>query len=241
MLQDWMIRLKLGGGALDVEVDPTSIAGRIRDRKRWESWKAIARNRVLPKTVKAGLNRLVRVTRRFDIDDDSKFDLVSFERGETYLKMEDVWKHKEDLQNSSTYQQVLKSLEDNNIYRHKKYEVTEKSEIISMIKSCYSDLLVSLDEEGYIPGKKSSFATGGMGLAIVWRDGSLWHEVGATHRLVAARLVGLQRGFPLRIVAAHHDWLGEQGICKLSDISKLPRALERVDGVLAIQAPGSGR
>ena len=102
-----------------------------------------------------------------------------------------------------------------------------------MVRSCFYDLLISMAEEGYLPDKKSSFATEGIGLAIVWRDGNLWHEYGATHRLASAKIVGLRRGFPLRVVAAHRDWLGTHGIRSLSEISRLPGALQTVNGVLS--------
>jgi len=100
-----------------------------------------------------------------------------------------------------------------------------------MMQLCFLDLMNSMANEGYQRDKISSFGTGGIGKTIIWRDGSLRHENGATHRLAAARIVGLKSGFPLRIVAAHRAWLDEQGIVKQSDISRLPKALKSVDGV----------
>lgn len=229
MLQEWLVRIKLDQDALIIETDPSLVAGRIKDRHRRNLWKRINRNRFIPKMAKSGVNRFVRETRRFDIHDDGKFDFVPFEIGNTHIKLKDVWDHRDAPERSATYKDIFDKLTKTGTYKYKNLRISEKSEIIPLIEACFLDLLISMEKEGYLPDKKSAFATGGTGLAIVWSDGKLWHEDGATHRLAAARIVGLRHGFPLRIVGAHRDWLAAQGIRGLPDISRLPLALRSLD------------
>lgn len=71
---------------------------------------------------------------------------------------------------------------------------------------------------------------GGLGKALIWKDGTLWHENGATHRLAAARIVGVQSGFPLRIVGAHRDWLRSQVDYGVFDLKKLADPFKTIKG-----------
>lgn len=175
----------------------------------------------------SGLHWLARETRRFDIGDDG-FAITPFEHGNTHKRMADVWTHRNRLEASETYSRISQVLAEKGVYRHKKYELRQHSEIGAMMQACYLDLLESMSREGYQAGRTSSFATGGIGKVIVWRDGRLLHENGATHRLAAARIVGLRHGFPLRVVAVHRDWLALQGIRSVFDVSKIPGALSVV-------------
>lgn len=235
MLQNWAVNLMLGHNALVVETDPSRIAGRIFDRELHQYWTKL-NNRAIPRFTKTALHGLKHQARGFDLSDERLFHRVPFERSETYQRMKDVWEHMNNLERSATYRHIKDSLISKGEYRHKNYRISHETEIVSMMRTCYCNMLNSMAEAGYVPGKKSSFATGGTGRAIVWREGTIWHERGATHRLVSARVVGLNNGFPLRIVAAHRDWLHAHGIHSLSEISKLPRSLLAVDGILSVPA-----
>jgi hypothetical protein len=230
-MQEWWVRLRHGQDALIYETDPTKIAGSIHDVRLRNIWVATKKNRFLPRVAKSGLNRLARHMRKFRVDDE-RFVLGPFEHGKTYKLMNDIWTHRAALEGSSVYFRVAEKLAVSGVYRHKRFEISSESQIIAMMQACYLDLLNSMAEEGYVVGKTSSFGTGGIGKVIVWRDGSLWHENGATHRLAAARIVGLRSGFPLKIVAAHRDWLDAHGVNDLSCWPKLTDALSKANGVL---------
>lgn len=233
MMWEWQARSRLGSGGLVVEADPTKIAGRIIDKRRRKTWKTLNSLQILPAFAKSGINRGLRELRRFDLTKDGFYDFVSIESGGTYRSLKDVLDHTDTPEASETYQQILREFRARRTYRHKKFVVEAEADIATLVQACYSDLLFSMAQDGYVNGKTSTFTTGGTGLAIIWKDGKLWHEDGATHRLSTARLVGIQRGFPLRIVGVHRDFLRAQGISSTSDLHRLPEALASADGVLS--------
>jgi hypothetical protein len=242
MMWEWQVRSRIGSYGLIVEADPSKIAGRIIDWRRRKTWKTLNSLPVLPGFAKSGINRGLREMRRFDLTKDGYYDFVSIESGNTYRKLKDVLDHSDTPEASETYQHILREFRARGTYRHKKFVVGTEADVAKLVRACYSDLLSSMAKDGYVSEKTSTYATGGTGLAMIWKDGKLWHEDGATHRLSTARLVGVQRGFPLRIVGVHRDFLRAQGIRGTPDLSRLPEALADADGVLSTQImPGTVR
>lgn len=86
-----------------------------------------------------------------------------------------------------------------------------------------------MEQHGYISGKESEFATAGMGSVIIDRDGSVLKALAASHRLAAARIAGVQGGFPLRVIGAHAEWLDRHGIEGAGFAPKLHKALRLVN------------
>ncbi|WP_156788416.1 hypothetical protein [Roseobacter sp. CCS2] len=228
---EYRVRKKLGSDALILGVDATRVAGKIRDIRLRRIWRATRKNRLLPRFAGAAITHMARATRPFNFD-DGDIDLVSFESGNTYQRMQDVWTHRSALQDSTTYQQISDALARDGQYQHKNYKIVNSDEITLLLQTCFLDLLNSLAEEGYQHGKTSTYGTGGTGKAVIWRDGRIRHENGATHRLAAARIVGMRTPFPLRIVGVHQAWLDAQNVRGFSHISQLTELLKRVDGVL---------
>ncbi|MBY6202225.1 hypothetical protein KUV65_12680 [Maritalea mobilis] len=194
-----------------VEADPSSIVLSVRDVALRRVWTATKRARFLPRGVCKAVNWAARASRPMIVASD-RFVATPLEKGQTYQRMLDVWTHREDLSASETYRNIWNTLTRTGRYQHKRYEITDPAEIPKLIATCYLDLLESMSRDGYCADRTSEFATGGLGRAIVWQDGSLVHENGATHRLAAAKIVGLRHGFPFRIVGVHEDWLRVNGV-----------------------------
>lgn len=228
--KNWMVRLKFGKDGLLMDIDPMQVRGRYVNLRQRSNWYILDSARFIPRPAISALNRLMHRLRRFDLI-DAGVELRPLEQANSFQLMQDVWAHRDALDQCETYLRIADELKRRGGFKHKKLQISQDSEIIPLIRSCYLDLLQSLDAEGYLPDKKSKFATGGLGRAIVWKDGSLWHEDGATHRLMAANTVGLHKGFPLRIVGVHGDWLADQGIYRWSDLPRLPEALTQLDAV----------
>ncbi|AHM04173.1 hypothetical protein roselon_01807 [Roseibacterium elongatum DSM 19469] len=196
-------------------------------------WTTTQRVRYLPRPVTAAVNRAARASRGMVVT-GGRFVATPFEAGKTYRRMRDIWIHRADLATSATFRDIEDALARTGHYRHKRYEITEVSQIPALIEACYLDLLESMSREGYRADKRSAFGTGGLGRAIVWHDGSLVHENGATHRLAAARIVGLRHGFPLRIVGVHEDWLRVNGVCGRPTAEAVRRAVGLCKPVLRV-------
>jgi hypothetical protein len=226
---EWALRRVLSDGALVVNVNPMQISGKMRDTQLHGYWRKIQASAALPRSAKSGLNRLARATRPFAFS-GTHYTFRPLEGGQTHKLMMDVWQHRHALEQSETFRQISEDLLANGIYRHKRYEIREPGDITTLMQTCFLDLLISMDRDGYQRGKKSKFATGGLGKALIWKDGTLWHENGATHRLAAARIVGVQSGFPLRIVGAHRDWLRSQVDYGVFDLKKLADPFKTIKG-----------
>ncbi|PRX31213.1 hypothetical protein SAMN05216257_1046 [Meinhardsimonia xiamenensis] len=228
-LQDWIVRYRLGSDALVIECDPLSVAGNIRDLRRYRLWRAPSMARPLPRPARLAINRLAREARRFDID-GRRWQRGRIEDGKTFRRMLDVWENRGKLEASETWRHIAQALRTVGLWKHKGLTITDPDRIEDLIRACFLNLLESMSREGYVAGRVTPGTTGGIAKAVVWADGTLWHENGATHRLAAARIVGLRRGFPVRVVAVHRDWLCANGIHGLCTLERLPKALQCVIG-----------
>jgi hypothetical protein len=231
---EWQARAKLGSSGLIVEADPAMIAGRIRDKRRRKTWQTLNRVPGLPSIARSAINRGLRELRRFDLWNDAYYDFVAIEEADTHRRLADVLAHRHCIEESETYKLLLQKFRAHGPFRHKNFLVAEEEEVKTLVQSCYADLLTSMARDGYVRGKTSAYGTDGIGAAMVWSDGRLWHEDGATHRLVAARLVGVQSGFPLRIVGVHRDFLRAHGVRHAHQLHRLKDALSEVTGVLSV-------
>ncbi|GAA5072639.1 hypothetical protein GCM10023209_17620 [Roseibacterium beibuensis] len=216
-----------------VEADPSSIVLSVRDVALRRVWTATKRARFLPRGVSRLVNRAARASRPMIVTSD-RFVVTPLEEGQTYQRMLDVWTHREDLSASETYRNIWNTLTRTGRYQHKRYEITDPAEIPQLIATCYLDLLESMSRDGYCADRTSALATGGLGRAIVWQDGSLVHENGATHRLAAAKIVGLRHGFPFRIVGVHEDWLRANGVGERPSKEAVRRAVGLSRSVLCV-------
>jgi hypothetical protein len=210
------------------------IAGRIVDRRRRKTWRALNKVPGLPSVARSAINRGLRELRRFDLWNDAYYDFVLIPDGGTHRQLADVHAHRHCIKESETYKLLLQKFRAQGPFRHKKFLVETEDMVRTLVQSCYADLLTSMARDGYVRGKTSAYGTDGIGAAMVWSDGRLWHEDGATHRLVAARLVGVQSGFPLRIVGVHRDFLRAHDVSHAHELSKLSDALSKVNGVLRV-------
>lgn len=225
------MRAKLGLEALTLDTNPLKIKGKMRDARLRGILLAARKSRVLPPVTIAAINKCARATRPFNFS-GARMDLVSFESGNTYTMMADIWANRDALKESQTFHKIATQLAKDGSFKHKGLRITNHAEIVPLLQTCFLDLLNSMAKDGYIRGKTSDHGTGGVGRALIWRDGSVWQENGATHRLAAAKLVGLNSAFPLRIVGAHDEWLTGHHIRKLSDLDRLPALLKSIDAAL---------
>ncbi len=177
-----------------------------------------------PEPLLGFINKVIYETSRFTID-ESEIERVAIDQTPIYLKMKDVFENRENLTSSQTYDDIARNIADNGFFKHKKFVIRTIDEIEDFIRQCYLDIMVSMDEFGYLDDKKSEFATSGLGSAFVDRDGKILKAMGASHRFAAAQIVGLNDPFPFRVLGVHSDWLQSLGIGAF-DMASLARQIQ---------------
>ena len=201
----------LSDSDLVLSVDPQAIAYDFPDLPLQKARLRIAEYPGLGRVGRRLANRVLTRFGNFAIE-ERDFSRIAHETTETFLKMKDVLDHEHCLTESGFYYQIKEILKDKDQYAHKNYVIRREDQIEPLIRDCLLAIIDSIRTQGYRTDVTSSFATGGLGTAVIDRDGRLLRGPGASHRFAAARLVGLREGFPLRLAGAHADWLRQQGI-----------------------------
>jgi hypothetical protein len=223
-MQEFYIRRSIGEESLRISVDATKIRYEIRDFSTQNKRLRLRKLPYLPKQVRKILDRIVYETSNFKLS-EAVVKRVPVNETPVFLKMKDVFENRKNLKASQTYEKIANRIEVHGFYKHKSYIVQSSNEIEDCIKACFLDILLSMDQFGYLENKKSDFATGGIGSAFIDRDGTILKSIGATHRFAAAKVVGLESLFPLRIIGTHADWLQSHGIRGARDMKTFARQL----------------
>jgi hypothetical protein len=230
------VRRALGEAGLTVKINPALIRQETRVTPLQRKKLRVVETSAIPVWIQRPLKRVLFETADFAHDDDGiqRADVAS---SPIFRRMEDVWRHRDAIESSDAYASIDAAISATGSFTHKRYSISSRAAIPDCIRACYLDILLSMEGEGYVAGKRSSFATAGVGNAIIDRDGSLLRCFGASHRMAAAIVVGVTGGFPLRIVGAHRAWLQSQRIESPRDLARLGPAIRAVESLHA----GPGR
>lgn len=221
MMREFYIRRVIGEDCLRIGVNARAIRYETRSFDAQEKRRRLRRLPYFPKRALPVMSILIFETSKFRFK-EGEVSRSLLEETPIYLKMKDVFDNQDNLKASRTYEDIARALDKNGSYKHKNYLVETKDDIENCIRTCLLDIMLSMEKSGYLIDKKSKFATGGLGTAFIDRDGTILKAPGASHRLAAARIVGLKDPFPLRIIGAHADWLKSRGIRGIGDVKKLP-------------------
>jgi hypothetical protein len=139
-------------------------------------------------------------------------NLEDISEGRQYTEMLDVWRNRADLHNSAMYQKAYRKIKSGKHFQYKGRKTRRLDEIDELINSTLMDVLYSLESHGYIEEKRSSYSDSQMGRALIDQDGKIVPTRRARHRLAAAKIVGVDRGFPLHVEAIHVEYLKQRQI-----------------------------
>jgi hypothetical protein len=234
MLREWQVRTALGEAGLTVTINPAVIRQETRVTPLQRKKLRVMANPAIPGWIKRPWMRVLFETSDFAHDDHgiTRADVAS---SEIFRRMEDVWRHRDAIERSQTYASIDETIAATGSFSHKRYAISSRAAIPDCIRACYLDILLSMAREGYVAGKRSDFATAGIGSALIDHDGSLLRCFGASHRMAAAIVVGVSGGFPLRIVGAHQAWLRGEGIEGPRDLERLRLAIRAVESRNAVR------
>lgn len=128
-----------------------------------------------------------------------------------YLRVADFVRHKDDVTQSAWYRDLMADLAQDSVARHKEIAMRSEAEVVAFLQGYVGKLVNSLATEGYRPD-----AVGFESTAVIDAEGRLCKAGSGNHRFNIAKVIGVDR-FPLRVVAAHEDWLG-RGVVQTSAV-----------------------
>lgn len=133
-----------------------------------------------------------------------------------YQRVADFIAHKDEARRSAWYRDLMADLERDGIARHKEIALKDEGEVVAFLEGYVRKLVDSLATEGY-----RSDAVGFESTAVIDAEGRLCKAGSGNHRFNIAKVLGVRR-FPLRVVAAHEDWLG-RGVSRTNEVlARLP-------------------
>jgi len=191
------------GAALDLRVDPTSIAtyatGKLPGVRQ-----ARARLDGLPFPVPTSVQRrlLGRVARRhpFVLDTAQYPTHWSVDEDPKYLRLNDLLDHLDAPESTTWWHYALRRIEEDGFLRMKDGPVTDEAGVRRHLESYLLPLVAAFERDGYRADVDDE-----PGLAHVGPDGTLHKTNKGAHRFLLARRFG---GEPLRIrvMCVHADW-----------------------------------
>lgn len=227
-MREWRVRRKLGEDGLRLVVNPSQIDYELSDYAAQRRTVALATLPGIPGRLKKILVRVNWELRDFRLT-EAEFERSPISTSPIYQRMADVYEHRDRLRESQTYAEIVEAVKSRGAFKHKNYEIKSVDDVEECIRACYLDMMQSMAADGYQADRTSKFATGGIGNGVIDRDGSIVRSMAATHRMSAAKVVGLQGGFPLRIVGAHTDWLNQIGATGAGGLERFGEALRDLD------------
>lgn len=225
-VREWQARRAIGEDGLTLAINPMLLQNETRVWRRQEKRLAIMANPFLPAPLKRARLRIFWEMTPFIVDDD-EFERHAIRGSERFRLMADIHAHRDNLAASDTFAMIRDRIREAGAFSHKSRTIRQVNAIEPFISECYLDLITSMETEGYQDDKTSDWATGGTGTGFIDADGTIVKCAGATHRLAAAILAGLDHGFPLRIIGIHREWAAGHGID--ADLGRLPDALRAVE------------
>ncbi|TNF22694.1 MAG: hypothetical protein EP318_02900 [Rhodobacteraceae bacterium] len=134
-----------------------------------------------------------------------------------YQRVADFIAHKDAVRHSAWYRDLMADLDRDGIARHKEIAMQDEAAVVDFLEGYVRKLVVSLATEGYRPD-----AVGFESTAVIDATGGLCKAGSGNHRFNIAKVLGVDR-FPLRVVAAHEDWLG-RGVARTEEVlARLPQ------------------
>lgn len=144
--------------------------------------------------------RLTNAFESFVVDDANYQDITEFKQHRTYNRIKSIIEHRDNYKDSAWYLDLLRELHECGSAKHKKIVMRSESEIDHFMQSYVLQLLESLERDGFDPRKG-----GGVGRALIGKDGSIHKSSSGRHRFYAARELGI-KPIPLRISGVHEEW-----------------------------------
>lgn len=133
-----------------------------------------------------------------------------------YERVADFIAHKHAVRKSAWYRDLMADLERDGIARHKEIAMKDEVAVVDFLEGYVRKLVESLATEGYRPD-----AVGFESTAVIDAEGRLCKAGSGNHRFNIAKVLGVDR-FPLRVVAAHEDWLGRGASRTEEVLARLP-------------------
>lgn len=222
------VRWALGKSGLQVAVDATKIQYKTFIYPSKDRRKKLDGLVYLPKPLKFVLRKTTNLVADFEIREDA-IKRTPIADSKTYLRMKDVFDHRANLGASQTYETIVHEIEAKGFFQHKSSTVKEKGSIEEFMRVCFLDIMLSMDSSGYVADHQSGFGTGGIGFAIIDKDGSILKTRSADHRLAAAQIVNMQGPFPLRVAGCHKQWMDSHRIGSVRDLRALRNQIRNVE------------
>lgn len=144
--------------------------------------------------------RVSNALESFVIDPDYYEDLIAFEKNEKYNRVSDITKHRGDYKSSKWYSDLICELSEHGVAKHKKIMMRSENDVDHFMKYYVLSMLDSLERDGFDPAKG-----GGLGKALIGKDGLIHKSGSGHHRFYAARVLGI-KPIPVLIAGAHENW-----------------------------------
>lgn len=154
----------------------------------------------LAKLARRQTRRVTNAFESFVLQPDYYQETTPIEEHRNYRKISDIIDHRDNYQESEWYLDLLQSLKENGFAKHKSIMMRSENDIDRFMRSYVLSLLDSLEKDGFDLKKG-----GGIGRALIGKDGSIHKSGSGRHRLFAARELGIGP-IPVRISGVHEEW-----------------------------------
>lgn len=162
-------------------------------------------------------------------DGDWDLKCEPIEETEAYRNLLSLYRVLPNFRDSGWYAQALRELEVSGVFSHKYHVATEPADVDRVFQEVLIPLLFSMKAQGYVQHDGDDIPEG-----MISRHGELIKTEKGRHRLAAARIVGADTLYPLKIVAVHRRWREVESCVPLSAsrerLASAIRALGRVPG-----------
>lgn len=191
--------------ALIIWVDPRKIhhhatSSRRDNRRVKQEFQTLGSKNTSIKIVRRLTQRAANAIESFVIDPACYQKPTPIELHRNYLKIKNIIEHRENYTDSEWYSDLANSLEEQGHAKHKKIIMRSKDDIDHFMQSYVLALLDSLERDGF-----DFQQGGGIGRALIGKEGSIHKSSSGRHRFFAARVLGVEP-IPLRISGVHDAW-----------------------------------
>ena len=187
---------------LVISVKPTSIKYFVKSNKTFAEKKvefmtSYAPEMLLKKNLNLGF---------LSVSDEHFGQRVDIESESVYAKTSDLILNIDDYSRSKWYQAMLAKLHKNKQVVYKGRSITTGAELDVFFKKYVVALVNDIKVNGYQENKAPD-----VGTLRIDKDGELCKSANGRHRFAIARALGVE-SIPLRVVAAHKEWMESNSI-----------------------------
>lgn len=126
---------------------------------------------------------------------------IPFTEHKTYLKMLDLYQHRQNIRESKLYARAMNRLQERGNFRHKNHQARSQGELDQLFQEVYLELLRSMEEEGYLRERSDDLCR-----VMISRDGRLIKTQRGKHRFSTAHIVGAPV-VPVVVFRIHREWM----------------------------------